>query len=315
MKRISNLTVAAIGILAAGPAYAEAADEAAIRTVVEAVAVLADRGEFEALERLYAPEIQVDYTSLAGGEPQVKSSAALMTEWSSLLPGFDRTRHAIDNVRVRIEGVTAQATADVVADHWVKDLHWRVSGRYDYGLVKDGRDWKIAFHKFTMTDEKGARDVLGLAGEAAKATPNAYIRSQNARGLVTAFLTGLEEKDMAKVNAVWADDAVQEMPFAPANFPKRVVGKEAIVALYAGWPQNAGRAEFTDGIVFYPTRDPNLVAVEYKGSVDVVPTGRVYNQRYFGLFHMEDGKIALFREYFDPNAFAWAFGLEENAKR
>jgi len=70
MTRTAKALAAALA-LTAGPVFAQTADEAAVRTVVESVAVLADRGEFDALERLYAPEIRVDYTSLAGGEPEV----------------------------------------------------------------------------------------------------------------------------------------------------------------------------------------------------------------------------------------------------
>ena len=66
--------------LSVTPAIAETPDEAAIKTIVESVAVLADSSNFEALERLYADEILVDYTSLAGGEPELKSPQALMSE-------------------------------------------------------------------------------------------------------------------------------------------------------------------------------------------------------------------------------------------
>jgi fermentation-respiration switch protein FrsA (DUF1100 family) len=55
---------------------------------LESVATLADLREFEALEKLYAPEVRVDYTSLAGGEPEVKSAAALMTQWAGVLPAL-----------------------------------------------------------------------------------------------------------------------------------------------------------------------------------------------------------------------------------
>jgi ketosteroid isomerase-like protein len=128
---------------------------------------------------------------------------------------------------------------------------------------------------------------------------------------VVQFLTGLEEKDMDRVNAVWAEDAVQEMPFAPAGFPKRVAGRDALVQHYAGWPLNSGRARFTDGIVFYPTQDPGLSSSNITASVRSSPTKRTYDQRYGGLFHVENGKITLFREYFDPTVFAHAFGLNE----
>ena len=34
-------------------------------------------------------------------------------------------------------------------------------------------------------------------------------------------------------------------------------------------------------------------------------------QWYGGLFHVVDGKINLFREYFNPGPFVFAFGLDE----
>jgi hypothetical protein len=40
-------------------------DEAAIETIVESVATLADRENFESLEKLYADEIRVDYKYLS----------------------------------------------------------------------------------------------------------------------------------------------------------------------------------------------------------------------------------------------------------
>lgn len=295
------------------PAFAHSPDEAAVTTVIESVATLVDRGEFDALERLYAPEVRVDYTSLAGGEPEIKSNSALMTEWAQLLPGFDRTRHAVTNIRVTINGVAATATADVVADHWIGDQSWQVSGRYDYGLVRDGRDWRISLHRLTVTGEQGSRDVFAAAAAAARANPNPYIIRQQARATVLRFLEGLEAKDMDAVNSVWAEDAVQDMPFSPPGHPRRVVGRDALIALYAGWPEVAGAAEFTDGIVFHPTLDPQSVFVEYRGVVEVIPTGRTYRQTYGGLFHVENGQITLFREYFDPAAFAWAFRLNAAA--
>jgi ketosteroid isomerase-like protein len=291
------------------PVFAQTAEEAAVITVIESVATFADRGEFDALERLYAPEVRVDYTSLAGGQPEVKSNVALMTEWANVLPGFDRTHHAVTNIRVTIDGVQATATANVVADHWIGRQFWQVSGRYDYGLVRDGRNWRITYHRLTVTGEEGTRDVFGSATEAARATPNAYIVRQQARATVLRFLEGLETKNMEQVNSVWAEDAVQDMPFSPPGHPKRVVGRDALIALYAGCPQASGAAEFTDGIVFHPTLDPETVFVEYRGVVEVIPTGRTYRQTYGGLFHVENGQITLFREYYDPAPFAWAFGL------
>ena len=74
-------------------------DEVAIHTVVESVANLADRGNFESLQQLYAEEVEVDYTSAFGGEVQLKSLQGLMNQWASTLPGFDRPLFLQETVR------------------------------------------------------------------------------------------------------------------------------------------------------------------------------------------------------------------------
>ena len=292
-------------------AEVESADVAAIKSIVEAVALLADRGNFEALERLYADEVLVDYTSLAGGDPELKSPQALMTEWAGVLPGFDRTRHDISGIEVSIADSRATATADVTADHYVAGLHWQVVGDYRYELVKTGDRWLIAAATFNLQDETGTRDVFGPAIENAAANPPSYIVRQQTMNVVRAFLTSLEEKDMQRFGSLWAEDAVQDMPYSPEGHPKRVVGRENLISLYAGWPDNAGAADFTSQLVVYPMVDPETIFVEFKGDVDIIPTGRRYRQTYGGLFHVVDGEIRLFREYYDPAPFAWAFGLGE----
>ncbi len=285
-----------------------ARDEAAIQTMVESVATLADRGEFDALESLYADEVTVDYTSLAGGEVELKSARQLMTEWASVLPGFDRTRHQISDVQLHVTGRSAQATAHVVADHWVEKLHWQVTGRYTYRFENDG-DWRIVYHRFELEAEQGTREVFGPAAANAQKNPAAYIQRQQTEAAVRDFLGSLETKDMDRFAELWAEDAVQDMPFSPEGFPKRVSGREHLIAHYAAWPEVSGEADFTSQLKFYPTRDPQVVFAEWRGDVKIIPTGRRYEQTYGGLFQVEGGQIALFREYFDPAPFIYAFGL------
>ena len=300
-------------LLSASPtiADAESTDVAAIKTIVESVAVLADGRNFEALEKLYADEVQVDYTSLAGGQPELKSPQALMTEWAGVLPGFEQTRHEISNIEVTVSGSHAVATADVIADHYVADLFWQVSGDYRYELVDTGDGWRITAATFNLGSEKGTRDVFGLAAENAAANPPSYITRRQTMEAVRAFLTSLEEKDMERFASVWAEDAVQDMPYSPPGHPKRVVGRDELVMLYSSWPENSGEADFTSHLVYYAMQDPETIFVEFKGDVEIIPTGRQYRQTYGGLFHVVDRKIKLFREYYDPAPFAWAFGLNE----
>lgn len=291
------------------PALASAGDEAKIQNIVQSVATLADTHQFEALEKLFAPEVRVDYTSAFGGEAELKSPQALMTAWAGLLPGFDATRHAVSNIKSEIKGTKASATADVVTDHYIAGKHWKISGSYDYQLINNDGEWLITGVTFNAGEEKGSRDVLGLATETAKADPPAYIKRQQTKQVVRDFLTSLEEKDMQKFANVWAEDAVQDMPYSPEGFPKRVEGKANLIKHYSAWPEISGDANFTKNLVMHGMQDPELVYVEYKGVVDVVPTKRTYKQTYGGLFHVENGKIKLFREYYDPAAFAYAFDL------
>ncbi|MEB3358517.1 MAG: nuclear transport factor 2 family protein [Synechococcales bacterium] len=286
-------------------------DQAAIATRVQSVANLADQGDFETLESLFASEIQVDYTSLFGGEVQTQTPAGLMTAWASVLPGFDQTYHALSNIQVDVNGDRAAATVNVTADHYLGEGFWQVSGQYEYQLVRQSNRWKIASMTFTLSDETGDRTLIEAAAAQAGANPVAYLQRQQTEQAVRDFLTSLETKDMEAFAAVWAEDAVQDMPYAPEGFPRRVEGRDNLIQHYGAWPEVSGEANFTDELVFYPMQDPTMVFAEWHGVVEIIPTGRIYDQRYGGLFQVVDGKIVLFREYFNPIVFVEAFGLNE----
>ena len=285
-------------------------DEAAIETIVESVANLADQGNFESLEKLYAEEIEVDYTSAFGGEVELKSPQGLMTQWASSLPGFDRTRHQISNIETEVKGNTATAKADVTANHYLDEMFWQITGSYEYGLVKEDGRWTIDKVTLIAESEQGSRDIINQAVEQASINPSTYLQQQQTKQAVVDFLTALEDKDLDKLASVWAEDAVQDMPFSPEGFPKRVEGKSNLIKHYAEWPEVSGQANFTDNLVFYPMQDSTMVYAEWRGDVEIIPTGRNYKQRYGGLFHVVDGKIELFREYYDPIVFKYAFGLD-----
>ncbi len=287
-------------------------DEAAINTIVESVATLADRGDFESLEKLYSQEVEVDYTSAFGGEVELKSPQALMTQWANVLPGFDRTRHKISNIETIIKGNQANASADVIANHYLKDNFWQISGSYEYSLIKEDGQWVIEKMTFIAASEEGNRELINQAIEQTNLNPANYIKRQQTKQAVIDFLTALEDKNMEKFASLWSEDAVQDMPFSPEGFPKRVEGKANLIKHYSAWPEISGKASFTDELVFYPLQDSTMVFAEWKGKVEIVPTKRLYQQRYGGLFHVVDGKIELFREYYDPIVFKYAFGLDED---
>lgn len=156
----------AIGIVAMSTqaSHASSAEKARVASAVAAVAVYADNRDFSALERFFAPETVIDYTSLWGGEPQRFSPEALMAAWSGLLPGFDATRHELTAIAVTLSGGTATARADVRATHWIGGRQWIVAGSYDYRLTRTAEGWQVARMTFRLEEESGDR---GLVEEAA----------------------------------------------------------------------------------------------------------------------------------------------------
>lgn len=125
--------------------------------------------------------------------------------------------------------------------------------------------------------------------------------------LVHDFLALLAAKNIAAWIQLWADDGVQEMPYSPPGFPTRIEGKTAIHRHYSSLPDAYSRMAFPD-LKIYPMLDPNLLLAEYRGEIDIAATNRAYNNYYCALFHLRDGLIVLFKEYFNPIILSEAFG-------
>ncbi|WP_375749096.1 nuclear transport factor 2 family protein [Vibrio sp. HN007] len=163
--KIKSLFVLFLGVLSMTVNAKELTrDEAQIRSNINSYAALADQAAFEHLGRLFAPELVVDYTSLFGGEPATVKREVLMGQWAGFLPGFDTTYHELSNLKVDVNGDKADASVDFTASHWVgAEGYWKVSGSYDFTLVRAHDNWEITSVKVNGGDEKGSRDVLGEA--------------------------------------------------------------------------------------------------------------------------------------------------------
>ena len=59
-----------------------------------------------------------------------------------------------------------------------------------------------------------------------------------------------------------------------------------------------------------PMADPEWVVAEYRGEIDLKGGGS-YNNDYVGVFRVVDGRIVLFKEYFNPRVLLDSFGGEE----
>ena len=149
-------------------------DRAEIVEVVTRVATLADARDWGALRSLFADEVELDHTSLEGGEPEAVRADDLVEAWRKTFSGFDATQHVLGNHLVRVCGDEATCTAYVRtctayvrASHYLVNYQggdaWTFGGHYDYGLERMSRGWKVAKSKLTVLWAEGNRFLPHLA--------------------------------------------------------------------------------------------------------------------------------------------------------
>ena len=166
MQKLINTVIAlplVFGIGEGAKADQSAEDIAQIQSVIQAIGILADLGEFAAMCHLYDDESSADYSSLWGNEPRKGTPSSMATGWSGFIPGFDTTRHDISIDSVSVAGDVATASAHVQANHWLDGDFWGISGIYDVGLTKKNERWLISTWTFTLEEEVGSRDLVDEA--------------------------------------------------------------------------------------------------------------------------------------------------------
>lgn len=115
--------------------------------------------------------------------------------------------------------------------------------------------------------------------------------------------------DMENWFSLLHDDLVLEFPYAHSvKMPGRVVGKKAAVEYLDSVMKNFTGLKFHD-VVVSPMADPSTVIVEYSGDC-TLSSGAVYKQVYITVQKFQDGKMVLFREFWNPMEVVEAFGTD-----
>lgn len=105
------------------------------------------------------------------------------------------------------------------------------------------------------------------------------------------------------------DDLVLEFPYAHSvQMPGRVVGKTAAVEYLGGVMKHFIGLTFHE-VVISPMADPSTVIVEYAGGC-ALPSGKTYKQVYITVQKFKDGKMILFREFWNPMEVVESFGAD-----
>lgn len=108
-------------------------------------------------------------------------------------------------------------------------------------------------------------------------------------------------RDLDGIAALVTEDVVIENPFAPEGYPTRLEGRENFRARLAERFANT-EAEFDkiDPLVVHQTTDPELIVAEFEIHGRVPSRGISFSRQYIQVIWVRDGKIAGWRDYFNP---------------
>jgi uncharacterized protein len=106
-------------------------------------------------------------------------------------------------------------------------------------------------------------------------------------------------KDMAAFIALFAEDAVMEIPFAPPGRPNRLVGRKAVHDYLIDYPSLLDVHHITD-VTLHRTTDPDVIVAEFTADGLVIATGQPYDQRYVTVMTVRNGQVVHYRDYWNP---------------
>jgi ketosteroid isomerase-like protein len=126
---------------------------------------------------------------------------------------------------------------------------------------------------------------------------------------VREVLRRLGEADFDGTGELLADDFVQEYPYVPmVGAPARIEGVEPFLDFVRPGMTAFEPYRYTIEELF-ETTDPAVVVAEYTSHSRLLASGAPYSNRYIGVFRFaDDGRLALWREYLNPQVIAEVFG-------
>lgn len=106
---------------------------------------------------------------------------------------------------------------------------------------------------------------------------------------------------------MFAEDGILECPYAPEGAMHQLIGKPAIASYYEKLSelQVSAGMELTGS---YHAPHGSTLVLEYNGTVENKRDFTSYPQRYIAVVETRDGRLTLFREYWNPKPVVESFG-------
>lgn len=111
----------------------------------------------------------------------------------------------------------------------------------------------------------------------------------------------LLEKDIPGWIDLWDEEGVMEFPFAPPGWPKRLEGRQAVADYMRDYPDHIDLHGFPE-VKIHQTTVPETIVVEMRGVGRLVATDSPFDMTYIAVVTVHDGRIASYRDYWNPLA-------------
>lgn len=119
-----------------------------------------DTRDWDMIGSILADQVDVDYTSVFGGQPERLTGVELAERWRRMLPGFDATQHLVGPL---LESGGGVVECNVRGYHHLDGQTWMVAGWYTLTLIEvDGRT-RVAGIDLAASYETGSRDLVDRA--------------------------------------------------------------------------------------------------------------------------------------------------------
>jgi hypothetical protein len=141
-------------------AQVKIADEMEIRRVVDEIDNACDAKDWETCRSFFADEVEVDFTSLAGGEPARIKADDLIGAWKTKLFAEKKSFHMRSNHRIEIEGNSAEVFSKGYAFNLLESGEvsgfWEVWGEYVHTLERTAENgWKVSGMVLKVSHKRG----------------------------------------------------------------------------------------------------------------------------------------------------------------
>ena len=135
---------------------------------------------------------------------------------------------------------------------------------------------------------------------------DAHDRRVANRQRLVSYFDLIETGDVDALAEYWHDELVFEAPFSFTGTPSRTQGKQAV---HERLSTSYGLVSMAFRITeIYELTDPDRFLVEYDSHGHMLGSGEPYTNSYITLVEFREGLMSRFREFYDSQRCAAAFG-------